>query len=102
MYREGAVTDRMCQKWFAKFRAGDLSLHTRIEQIEILMKNYQHGTTWEIADILEISESIKLLVKMKNVPLILWKKPYGLFGQPGTCKYLHHCLPTLLSWGLNL
>ena len=26
VYREGAVTDRMCQKWFAKFRAGDFSL----------------------------------------------------------------------------
>ena len=26
MYREGAVTDRTCQKWFAKFHAGDLSL----------------------------------------------------------------------------
>ena len=23
MYGEGTVTDRMCQKWFAKFRAGD-------------------------------------------------------------------------------
>ena len=23
MYGEGAVTDRMCQKWFAKFHAGD-------------------------------------------------------------------------------
>ena len=26
VYGEGAVTDRMCQKWFAKFRAGDFSL----------------------------------------------------------------------------
>ena len=26
MYGEGAVTDRTCQKWFAKFRAGDFSL----------------------------------------------------------------------------
>ena len=25
-YGEGAVTDQMCQKWFAKFRAGDSSL----------------------------------------------------------------------------
>ena len=23
---EGAVTDRKCQKWFVKFRAGDFSL----------------------------------------------------------------------------
>ena len=26
LYGEGAVTDRTCQKWFLKFRAGDLSL----------------------------------------------------------------------------
>ena len=26
MYGEGAVTDRMCQKWFVKFHAGDFSL----------------------------------------------------------------------------
>ena len=25
-YGEGAVTDRTCQKWFAKFCAGDFSL----------------------------------------------------------------------------
>ena len=27
VYGEGAVTDQMCQKWFAKFCAGDFSLH---------------------------------------------------------------------------
>ena len=26
VYGEGAVTDRMCQKWFVKFCAGDFSL----------------------------------------------------------------------------
>ena len=26
VYGEGAMTDQTCQKWFAKFRAGDLSL----------------------------------------------------------------------------
>ena len=26
MYGEGAVTDQMCQKWFAKFHAGDFFL----------------------------------------------------------------------------
>ena len=26
MYRESAVTDQMCQKWFAKFHPGDFSL----------------------------------------------------------------------------
>ena len=27
VYREGAVTDRTCQKWFAKFHAGDFLLN---------------------------------------------------------------------------
>ena len=26
VYREGAVTDRMCQQWFVKFCAGDFTL----------------------------------------------------------------------------
>ena len=26
MYEEDAVTDQTCQKWFAQFRAGDVSL----------------------------------------------------------------------------
>ena len=26
VYREGAMTDQTCQKWFAKFRAVDFSL----------------------------------------------------------------------------
>ena len=32
--------------------------------------------------ILKISKSVTLLVKMKNVSFILWKKLNGLFGQP--------------------
>ena len=52
------------------------------DQIETLIESNQHYTTQEIANILKISKSIKLLVKMKNVSFILWKKPYGLFGQP--------------------
>ena len=27
MYGEGAVTDQMCQKWFARFCAGGFSVH---------------------------------------------------------------------------
>ena len=26
VYGEGAVTDRMCQKWFVNFRAGDFNI----------------------------------------------------------------------------
>ena len=91
-YGEGAVTDQMCQKWFVKFGAGDFSLDdaSRLgrevvgNQIETLIENNQHYTTQEIANILKISKSMKLLVKMKKYAFFLWKKTYGLFGQPNT------------------
>ena len=67
VYGEGAVTDRTCQKWFAKFRAGGFSLDEAprsgrpvdidSDQIEILIENHQRYTTREIADILKISKS---------------------------------------------
>ena len=41
------------------------------DQIERLIENNQCYTMWEIAGILKISKSIKLLVKIKNVSLIL-------------------------------
>ena len=60
MYGEGAVTDRMCQKWFAEFRAGDFSLDDAPQsgrpaevdsnQIKTLTENNQHYTMWEIAN----------------------------------------------------
>ena len=71
----------MYQKWFAKFRAGDFLLddaswsgrlvEVDSDQMETLIENNQTYTTWERADILKISKSIKLLVKMKNVSFIL-------------------------------
>ena len=67
VYGEGAVTDRTCQKWFAKFRAGDFSLYDApwagrpvevdSDQIKILIENNQHYTRREIANILKISKS---------------------------------------------
>ena len=73
----------MCQKWFVKFHAGDFSLDNApwlgrpvevdSNQIETLIENNQHYTRWEIADILRLSKSIKLLEKMKNVSFILQK-----------------------------
>ena len=92
VYGEGAVTDRTCQKQFAKFPAGDFSLNNApwsgrpvevdSNPIETFIENDQHYTMQEIADILTISKSITLLVKMKNVSFILWKKPNRPFGQP--------------------
>ena len=67
VYGEGAVTDQTCQKWFAKFRAGDFSLDDAprsgrpvavdSEQMETIIENNQCYTTWKIADILKISKS---------------------------------------------
>ena len=89
---EDAETYQICQKWFTKFRAGDFLLDNApglgrpvevdYDQMETLTENNQRCTMWEIANILKISKSIKLLVKMKNVSFILWKKPYGLLANP--------------------
>ena len=92
------MTDGTCQKWFAKFRAGDFWLDDALQldrsaevdndQIETFIENNQCSTMWEIADILKISKSIKLLVEMKNVSFILRKKPYRLFGQPNKSDHI--------------
>ena len=67
MYGESAVTEQRCQKWFAKFCAGDSSLEDAprlgrpvevdSNQIEILIENNQRYTTQERANILKISKS---------------------------------------------
>ena len=66
MYGEGAVTDQMCRKWFAKFRAGYFWLDNAPRlgradevdrgQIQTLTENNQCYIKWEIADILKISK----------------------------------------------
>ena len=86
VYGEGAVIDQMCQKWSAKFCAGDFSLDDALRsgrpvevdsnQIEKLIEKNQHYTMWEIA---KIFKSMKLLVKIKNVYFILWKKTIWTF-----------------------
>ena len=72
-----AVTDQTCQKWFAKFRAGDFLLDDAPQlgrpveadsnQIKTLIENNQCSIMQEIANRFKISKSIKLLMKMKNV-----------------------------------
>ena len=67
VYGEGAVTDPTCQKWFAKFHAGDFSLDNAprlgrpaevdSDQNETLIEKHQRYTMREIADILKISKS---------------------------------------------
>ena len=83
MYAESAVTDRMCQKWFVKFPAGDFSLddaplsgrpvEVDSDQIQTVTENNQGSIMQEIADILNIPQSIKLLVKMKSVSYFMEK-----------------------------
>ena len=92
MYGEGAVTD--CVKnglgSFMLETSAWTMIHGQVDsdQIETLIENYQCYTTWEIADILKTAKSIKLLMKMKNVSFIVWKKPYRLFGQPNSLAHL--------------
>ena len=84
VYGEDAVMDWMCQKWFVKFHAGDSSLggaphlgrpvETDSNRIKTLTEKSQCYTMQEMADLLKIFKSIKLLVKRKNVSFILQKK----------------------------
>ena len=94
VYGEGAVTDQMCQTWFVMCHAGDFSLNdapqlsrpvkVESDQIKALIEDNQCHIRQEIANILKISKSIKLLVKVKNVSFNLQKKKYEFFSQPNT------------------
>ena len=89
VYGEGAVTNQMCQKWFAKFHAGDFLLddapwsgrpvEVDSDQIEALTENNQSYTKREITNILEISKSVKLLVKVKKCVFYFMEKTKGTF-----------------------
>ena len=67
VYGEGAVIDQTCQRWFAKFYAGDFLLDSApwsgrpvevdSDQIETFIENNQRYTTRGIADILKVSRS---------------------------------------------
>ena len=82
----------MCQKRFLNFCAGDflldnapqlgISVEVDSDQIETLIENDQCYVMQKIADILKISKSIKLLVRMKNVSFILQRKLNRRFVQP--------------------
>ena len=72
MYAECAVIDQKCQKWFAKFHAGDFSLDNApwmgrsvevdSDQIETLIENNQCYTTQEIANILKYpNQELKII-----------------------------------------
>ena len=74
-----------------KFHAGDFSLddvpqvgrlvEVDSDQMETVIENNQYYNMWEIGNILKVSKSIQLLVKMKNV-YFLWQTNFEFFGQP--------------------
>ena len=80
----------MCQHWFAKLCDGEFSLDNApwsdrqvevdINQFETLIENNQCYTTKVMANILKISKSIKLLVKMKKVLYCIEKKINGFLA----------------------
>ena len=49
------------------------------DQVKTLIESNQCSIPQEIANILKISKSIKLLVKMENVSFVLWKKTKQAF-----------------------
>lgn len=65
VYGDDAVSERVCQNWFAKFRAGDTTcedgerlgrpLVADDNQIRTLIENNHHYTTREIAEIINVS-----------------------------------------------
>jgi len=65
VYGEDAVSERVCQNWFAKFRAGDTTCEDRErsgkplmvddDQIKSLIESNPHYTTREIAEIIDVS-----------------------------------------------
>ena len=63
-------------------------------QMETLTENNQCYTTWERANILKISKSKKLLVKVKNLSFILRKRVNDLLGQPNTFYKFYNFFPT--------
>ena len=95
VYREGAVTHWTCQNglWSLVLEISHWTmLHGQVDQLKLTAIKSRHWDqppfyTQEIANILRLSKSIKLLVKMKTVSFTLQKKPYGLLANP--IQYFH-------------
>jgi len=86
-----AVKERVCQKWFPKFRSGNFSIQdaprlgrpVEIDQdkVKTLIDTNKRYTTREIADVLQISFQI-------SYSSFTCKKPHGLIGQPNNIVIL--------------
>ena len=102
-----SVTDQTCQKQFVKFHAGDFSLDNApwlnrpvevdSDQIKTLIENNQSYSMQEIADILKISKSIKLLMKIKNMSFTSWEKTKQTFWPTQYLSYLQYTVFRELS-----
>jgi len=65
IYSEDAVKERVCQKWFVRFRCGDFSVKDKPRQpneidsdkLKAVIDTNPHYTTREIADVLQTSKS---------------------------------------------
>ena len=90
------MTDQTCQKWFAKFCAGDLSLdvlHSQSgrpgavgsNQIETVFDNNQRCTTQKIASTLKTSKSI-VTGGNENCVLYFTEKTTRTFWPPHVCS----------------
>ena len=87
VFGEDAVTDRMCQKWFVKFQAGDFSLNNDARpvevdsnQIETLTENNQCSTMWEIADCQTIQ--VNKVIGENEKRVFYFTEKNGLHGPP--------------------
>ena len=71
VHGEGAVTDRMCQKWFVKLRAGDFSLDdapqsgrpvevdgNQMETLRTINTGYQHAGDSQYTQNIQINKVI--------------------------------------------
>ena len=87
VYGEGVVTELMFKSGLRGFVLDDApqsgkAVEVDSNQTETLIENNRCYTTWERAHLLKIYELMKLLVEMKNMSFILWKKCTTLSGQP--------------------
>ena len=111
VYRESAMTDQMCQKWFVKFHAGDFSLDyaSRLgrtvevdsDQTGTLIENNQSYTIQEIVDIPKISKSsvknhLHSLAILITVMFGFYISEENLLDHISACSSLFKCNKSVL------
>ena len=70
MYGEGAMTDRMCKKWFAKFHAGDFLLDDAprlgrpVEVDSNQIKTFENNQCYTMQ---ETGDSLENILKISNL-----------------------------------